>query len=94
MYECHITIEKPTTRERLAQCESVGERHGWKTSFIDGDPVLGKKVYFYFTRHARTYGELYSRMKELEATLESNTVAAVRSKIEHIVYDTKTGVTP
>lgn len=94
MYECHITIDKPSTLQSIHLCEELGHSYGWKTSFIDGDPVLGKKVFFYFTRHSATYESLFVRMRELADYLDLISIVVVRLKIEHIVYDTKTGVSP
>jgi hypothetical protein len=62
---------------------------GWKLSQIDGDPVLGKKVYGYFTAHHTAYDPL---MSKVQATLEytrSLGCPAVRAKIEKIMYDEK-----
>lgn len=83
MYECHITVEKPTDRTPF---ELLATEHGWKTSCIDGDPVLGKKAFFYFTAHAKSYDHIFQKMSELARILGEKVV--IRQKIEHIVYDT------
>lgn len=89
MYECHVTVERPVNQETRELYERVGTEHGWKTSMIDGDPVLGKKVFFYFTKHGSSFGSIKNRMFNLEEILGDR---VVRSKIEHIVYDTKTKI--
>ncbi len=91
MFECHVTVEKPT-EDKLSTLKRFAEELGWKTSQIDGDPVLGEKVYFYFTHHCKNYSVIYSRMLHLLANLRSANIETVRSKIEHIIYDTKTGI--
>lgn len=89
MYECHITVEKPEPGLRVTY-EALAEKWGWKTSCIDGDPVLGRQVFFYFSAHDGDFLELMNRMEHLAACLGEEVV--IRKKIEHIVYDTKTGI--
>ena len=89
MYECHVTVLKPSIEADRARMQAIASRLHWKTSEIDGDPVLGKKVFFYFTTHGQNYEELTSRMEDLRRTLESPgiDIAVVRMKIEDIVFD-------
>ncbi len=85
MYEAHITFE----RENAAKVEEIGSSIGWKFSKIDGDPVLGQKVFCYLTRHAKDGAQLL--LDAMEATTAVG-VTVIRVKVEHIVYDTKTGI--
>lgn len=85
-YESHITIE---LKDAIPWGIAVAQAQKWKTSQIDGDPLLGDKVYFYLTAHDSDYHRLFDRMKETVEALESNNVVVLREKIEHIIYDTK-----
>ncbi len=85
-YECHVTVEKPS---QPAMYEQLAKDLGWKTSFIDGDPVLGQKVYFYFTCNHVDFVSIKDKMGALAQRLGPD---AIRQKIEKIVYDTKTGL--
>lgn len=89
-YECHITCHL----HDAAFAGAVATALHWKTSEIARDPVLGSDTYFYLTSHGATYGDLFTRMEEAEAALVRQGVEVVRKKIEHIVYDTKTGMRP
>lgn len=105
-YEAHITMAFP--RDQLATLDEKGGRawmealtemwktlateHGWKTSAIDGDPLLGDGVHFYFTAHDRDAGRLLQRMTDLRyAVMAATGLSPVREKIEHVIYDAKTG---
>lgn len=87
MYECHITIKKPS--KDIIKLEVLAKTHKWKTSYIDGDPLLGKKIYFYFTCHHEGYGKIFSKMNHLSGILEADGIKVLRKKIELIVFDTK-----
>lgn len=91
MYECHITINAESTVQ-LLWLEALAGDIGWKFSRIDGDPVLGKGVFTYFTRHDTNADRMKSRMQNAVARLSEAGFHVVREKIEHIIYDTKTGI--
>jgi hypothetical protein len=98
VYEAHITMKLPTsTPQGLAslreQWKTLAREHGWKTSAIDGDPVMGDEVFFYFTSYGDNADRLLERMTEMGRTVASATgCIALRMKIEHVIYDTKTGI--
>ena len=88
LFECHITV-------RLQDAEPAGRiasENGWKTSEIARDPVLGNASWFYLTSHGSTYESIYRRMCACELALEAVGLTVVRSKIEQILHDTKTGI--
>lgn len=89
MYECHVTVLKPADEVERERLKSIAQRLHWKTSEIDGDPILGKKVFFYFTSYGADYDGLAHRMYDLRNTLESPgiDVPVIRMKIEQIVFD-------
>lgn len=87
-YESHITVD----RDHAEVAKQVAAEMGWKFSCIDGDPVLGQKVFAYLTAHDRTYEALRANMRRTSALLLARDVPVIREKIEHIVYDTKTGI--
>jgi hypothetical protein len=90
-FECHITIEKPLGYHQ-EWFEGIARRTGWKTSCIDGDPVMGQRAFFYFTCHHPQFESIKAKMHDLENLLKDHFVEVLRSKIEQIVYDTKTGL--
>lgn len=87
-YECHITCY--LSDAKIAA--SVAQQFGWKTSEIARDPLLGDGTYFYLTKHADDYMTLYVEMSVAVVTLLRSDAFVVRQKIEHIVFDTKTGI--
>lgn len=83
-FECHVTVQAPAGMPTL---EAIALRHGWKTSVIDGDPVLGKGPRFYFTKHANDFKTLEHYMMQLSHDLELTGVKLLRRKIEAIIFD-------
>jgi hypothetical protein len=89
MYECHVTIKKP---DQAIVMDALAEQFGWKTSYINGDALLGKDGYFYFTTHHVAYEALFAKMETLAGVLQVLGRPVLRKKIEQIVYDTKTSL--
>jgi hypothetical protein len=87
-FECHITLELPDEAGRQRLTEFL-EDWGWKASWIDGDPLLGEKRFFYLTRHSDSYSELYAEMQLTAKVVSGLGFVVVRKKIEEIIYDTK-----
>lgn len=87
-FECHITCDLTDA----AVCTAVAAEHNWKTSKIDGDPVLGDRKFFYLTAHAASYGGIKARMDNTVRALKLAGAEVLRQKIEMVVLDTKTGV--
>lgn len=86
-YECHIT----TAVADAEIAEKIAIEFKWKTSEIKRDPVLGDGSHFYLTAHDTNFHRLYTKMIMTAADLRNIGCAVLREKIEHIVYDTKTG---
>lgn len=83
-YECHVTIAMPEKRDFL---ETLGQSLGWSTSFIDGDPLLGEKRFFYFTRHSDSKASLLTDYNWLLMNWPVTGPEVLRFKIEKIVLD-------
>lgn len=83
-FECHVTVMAPAGMPTL---EALALRNGWKTSVIDGDPVLGKGPRFYFTKHSSNFGEIYDEMGRLCIDLVHAGAPPIRRKIEAILVD-------
>lgn len=85
-YEVHITVDLKHNKE----AQQVADKHGWKTSEIARDIILGQKSYFYLTQHFREKDKAF---EELASTVYSLTVnfkiPVIRQKIELIIFDTK-----
>lgn len=89
-FECHVTAELPTDPRILERFEMLAANRGWKTSTIEGDPVLGKGPRFYFTKHSPNFIALHQEMISLCDLLLSAKypgVKLVRRKIEAIILD-------
>lgn len=84
-YECHITVH---VRDAEVATAIAKELH-WKTSQIDGDPVLGDRPYFYLTTHSSDVEQMFIRMRAASAALQKRKVHVIREKVELIIYDTK-----
>jgi len=88
-YEAHITCDKQYARE----VEQVAEATGWVFSVISGCPILGQGTYCYLTNYNKDNPALLlASMQGVSRGLQDRGVSVLRSKIEHIVYDSKTGV--
>lgn len=87
-YECHITSRS----SEVSKIEPLAKKHRFKTSEIARDPVMGDDVFFYCTSHGKDYADLYYRMRKLSDEMKQQEIPVLRLKIEHVVFDTKTGV--
>lgn len=87
-FESHITCYIQDANKVM----EVGEVLGWKFSKIDGDPLMGAKPYCYLTRYEPNEKVLFSEMNAAEVMLKREMVPVLRTKIERIIWDTKTGV--
>lgn len=85
MFECHITCNISDA----AKVENAGKLTEWKFSKIDGDPVLGKKVFCYLTLHHKDLIAIRAMLSTMTETLRVFGVEVVRQKIELIVFDTE-----
>lgn len=85
-YECHITFERPKDA-------TIIELPNWKFSCIDGDPILGKGVKSYYTRHYNTAflpAQMVMEMERLKPIIEAQPGHRVlRTKVELVVHDTR-----
>ena len=88
-YEAHMTFD----REHAKAVEDMAMATSWVYSVITGCPLLGQGTYCYLTNYDKTSPEkLVEEMKRISSALDYINVPCLRAKVEHIVYDTKTGV--
>jgi hypothetical protein len=85
MFECHLTFD-------MKDAETVraygGDKRMWKYSQIDGDPVLGAKVFCYLSAHDNDFTSMRTRMDSMTRDLADFAgVSPIRRKIEIIVID-------
>jgi hypothetical protein len=91
LYECHVTVHKPTSTTARDELNKIAQDFHWKTSEIERDPILGHDVYFYFTSYGSTLESISTRMDALAGKLTEAGVKVVRKKIELIVHDWRAG---
>jgi hypothetical protein len=82
-YEAHITFSKDHA-DFVRRCAAELE---WKFSQIDGDPVLGDKVFCYLSAHDDSQMRLMQRMGDVVEKLKPFGIIPLRTKIEEILYD-------
>jgi hypothetical protein len=87
-YEAHLTYDQDYSEALRKWAESSW----WVFSEISGCPILGQGTYCYLTGYdpdpATLLSELNANVRDIGASLG---ITSLRAKIEHIVYDTKTG---
>jgi hypothetical protein len=88
-YECHITVEASYSSGQRKFLEEIGEANGWKTSFIEGDPDLGKGSRFFFTAHYNNLDAAFEHTEALDWGLRMQGLVVARKKIEEVLMDTK-----
>lgn len=81
-FECHLTFSIGFA----ASVQSYAH-DGWKFSKIDGDPVLGDKVFCYLTAYDDNIVDMLNRMNAKAAFLQQVGVPVIRKKIELILVD-------
>lgn len=83
MYECHITLSPKDATEAA----TLAKLHGFKTSEIARDEVMGDQNWFYCTRSHPDFQTIRGAMYGLVEALEARGIYVHRTKIEHIVWD-------
>lgn len=88
-FEAHITFDRKFAHFVEAYAPTVG----WTYSVIDGDPVMGQKAYCYLTAYDTNPLRLKRRALEIAERLGriDIQVPALRTKVEQIMWDSKTG---
>lgn len=85
-FEIHLTFDR-----RLADdVRKLNDALKWKFSQIDGDPVLGNKVFCYLTTHAPDFMSARNALDHAVQWLYEKNVLPLRKKIEVVVYDDRT----
>lgn len=88
-YEAHMTFDQ----KHAAMIEEESYRLGWVFSVITGCPILGTGTYCYLTNYVADAPQLLlGAMAAISKEFEARGITTLRAKIEHIVYDSKTGV--
>lgn len=85
-YEIHLTFKPEQADEVKEFCESCE----WKFSTIYGDPILGAEHFCYASAHEHNPADAFVLMERMNQ--EMYHLHPIRSKIELIIYDTKTGI--
>lgn len=86
-FEVHITC-RPEDAHRLKSA-AFG---GWKFSQFDGDPVMGEGHFTYLTCYRNSAYNAQTAMEHKAYMLREVGAEVLRTKIEKIIYDSKTGV--
>jgi hypothetical protein len=86
-FECHITLDRDEAHNHLSTIISLAARHHAKNSEINGDPVLGKKPFFYLTFYDASYDGAKERLTYLSDALNDRGINVLREKIEFVIYD-------
>lgn len=87
-YEAHITILEDRPRKLI---QDAVEQIKWKFSAIDGDPVLGKRVYCYATKHYPLRIGKDIAVQDLLIAARRLGLNVVRRKIEQVIFDDRFG---
>lgn len=86
-YECHLTV---SSGQRDLEFDVITS--GWKFSSIDGDPVEGRGVRHYATRHYKSslpVETVVERTHLLADQLQELGHVVTRRKVEHVIFDTR-----
>lgn len=84
-FECHITIDAPSTPE----LKQLVELYGWSFSCITGDPLLGPKNYCYATNHFHSKEDAVDLALDRASYIRARGYAVARVKVEEVVFDTR-----
>lgn len=90
-YEAHITIDKEySSTLKVKYGQLIAD---WYYSAIDDDPIMGQHPYCYLTGWDTDPDNLFARMERVVSILkEQYRIPVLRTKIERIIFDSKTGV--
>lgn len=85
-YEIHVTYDIPV--DKVEEAKTIAKYFGWHTSRIDGDPILGAGIKFYYTRHTNSLDVAFNFINTLVDYIGYKTnFKLLRTKVEQIVYD-------
>lgn len=89
MFESHITFQMDHAKQVKELEKSLdGTQIKWRYSQIDGDPVLGAKVFCYLSAHANDFMMLKRSMEIVVHLAETfGKLKPRRTKIEAILLD-------
>jgi hypothetical protein len=87
-FEAHITCP----REQADAVRAIGALEGWTFSQIDGDPIMGAGVKCYLSAYSTHAVRLLAEMRDVERSLALAGLTVLRTKVEQILFDSKTGV--
>lgn len=89
-YEVHITMDHVPDKLSL---QVFLNSYNWSYSAIDGDPLLGPKVFHYATKHydPAVHDVIYvlQRTESLIELLKQQGCSVVRHKVELVVFDSR-----
>lgn len=88
-FEAHITINREDYEKARDAVAAVGAEDKWKVSRIDGDPVMGDKVFAYLTGYDTNYEVMLRRLRAAIEFLRGYDVPVLREKIELIMHDVR-----
>ena len=92
-FEAHITMDKIyAPRLKPSPTGDAIEIADWKYSAIDDDPVMGQNAYCYLTGYDTDAQNLLDRMLRVVDILYELHIGVLRTKVEQIIWDSKTGV--
>lgn len=89
-YELHLTV---TPNGELEKFTNIAHGMGWKTSSFDHDEVDGIAGKWFLTAHCTTRALARQVLLNAVSRITFAGFTVERSKIEHIVFDTKRGDT-
>lgn len=88
-FEAHLTF--PRLEHDIVK--DVADSTSWSFSAIDGDPVMGKQAYCYLTGYSDSGKALQLSLQFVATVAKAKGATLLRSKIERILIDSKTGWT-
>jgi hypothetical protein len=91
-YECHITIAIPEDQQNHWMIEALKiriESVKWSFSCIEGDPQLGERTHCYATNYYQDQDTAIEMTKAVASVLAGKGMNVVRTKVGHIVFDTR-----
>lgn len=91
-FECHITIAIPEEQQSHWIIEGLKvrvEAVKWSFSCIEGDPQLGERTHCYATNYYPDQDTAIEMTKAVAGVLRDKGMNVVRTKVEHVVYDSR-----
>ncbi len=92
-YECHVTIEPPTTVERVQELDTISKSRGWRMSTFTMLKPGAEPPNAFISYRNQDYDKTLAGVRAVIDDVEAHGFTVLRWKIEDTLFDSNKGDT-